>query len=266
MNSRPATFDAQAGTFDRRAGLPDECCQSIARAVLEMAAAGPGDLVLEVGAGTGMLGTWLARPPLRYVGLDLSRGMLASFRGRLASPSPVSLLLQADGNRLWPLADGTVKVIFGSRTLHLLDLAHVVDESFRVAQPAGASLIVGRIERPSRSLPRILQQAMRRLLRQYGFAGHAGEQHQRQLLMAFTRRGGRVLEPVLAARWTALRTPWQAIEAWRSKPGLAGLDIPTDVQRAILDELARWARSTCGDLHRQVTCDETYVLQGVSLP
>jgi ubiquinone/menaquinone biosynthesis C-methylase UbiE len=266
MNSRPATFDAQAGTFDRRAGLPDECCQSIARAVLEMAEVVPGDLVLEVGAGTGMLGTWLARPPLRYVGFDLSHGMLAAFRSRLASPSPMSFLLQADGNRLWPLADGTVKVTFGSRTLHLLNLGHVVDESFRVAQAEGASLIIGRIERPSGSLPSILQQAMRRLLRQYGFAGHAGEQHRRRLLTAFTRRGGRVLEPVLAARWSVLRTPWQAIEAWRSKPGLAGLDVPPDVQDAILDELARWARSTCGDLHRQVTCEETYVLQGVGLP
>jgi hypothetical protein len=80
-----------------------------------------------------------------------------------------------------------------------------------------------------------------------------------------TRRGGGVLEPVLAARWTVMRTAWQAIEAWRSKPGLAGLDVPPDVQDAILDKLARWARSACGDLHRQVTCEETYVLQGVDL-
>lgn len=265
MNNHPACFDSQAATYDQRAGLPEQHCQAIAQAVLRLAEAMPGDLIFEVGAGTGMLGTWLARTPLRYVGADLSRPMLAAFHRRLASPSPMSLLLQADGDHRWPLADGAVRVIFSSRALHLLDLAQVVDESFRVAQPDGASLIIGRIQRPPGSLPTLLQQAMQRLLRQQGFSSHAGEQHQRQLLAAFTQRGGTVLEPVVVVRWTMTRTPWQSIEAWQSKPGLAGLDVHPVVQRAILDELRSWAHSTFGDLHRQVTCEEAYVLQGISL-
>ena len=211
MNNRPAAFDAQAATFDRRAGLSEQHCQAIAQAVLRLAAAMPGDLVFEIGAGTGMLGTWLARPLLRYVGLDLSRAMLAAFHRRLSSPSPMSLLLQADGDHRWPLADGAVRVIFSSRAVHLLDLAHVVDESFRVAQPDGASLIIGRIQRPPGSLPTMLQQAMQRLLRQQGFSSHAGEQHQRQLLATFMQRGGTVLEPVVVVRRTVTRTPWQSI-------------------------------------------------------
>ena len=111
----------------------------------------------------------------------------------------------------------------------------------------------------------MLQQALQRLLRQQGFSSHAGEQHQRQLLAAFTQRGGTVLEPVVVVRWTVTRTPWQSIEAWQSKPGLGGLDVPAVVQRAILDELRSWAQSTFGDLHRQVTCEEAYVLQGIGL-
>jgi ubiquinone/menaquinone biosynthesis C-methylase UbiE len=265
MNNRPAAFDSQAATYDRRAGLPEQHCQAIAQAVLRLSVAIPGDLLLEVGAGTGMIGTCLARAPLRYVGLDLSRRMLAAFRRRLASPIHMSLLLQADGDHPWPLADGVVKVIFSSRALHLLDLAHVVDESFRVAHPDGASLIIGRIQRPAGSLPTLLQQAMQRVLRQQGFSSHAGEQHQRQLLAAFTQRGGTVLDPVVVVRWTVTRTPWQSIEAWQSKPGLAGLDVPPVVQRAILDELRSWAQSSFGDLHREVSCEEAYVLQGVNL-
>jgi hypothetical protein len=111
----------------------------------------------------------------------------------------------------------------------------------------------------------MLQQAMQRLLRQPGFSGHAGEQHQRQLLAALTQRGGRVLDPVIAAQRTVTRTPWQYIEAWQSKPGLAGLDVPPVVQRAILDELRSWAQSAFGDLHREVSCEEAYVLQGIGL-
>ena len=265
MNNRPATFDAQAATFDRRAGFSEQHCQAIAQAVLTLAAAMPGDLVFEIGAGTGMLGTWLARPLLRYVGLDLSRAMLAAFHRRLSSPSPMSLLLQADGAHRWPLADGAVRVIFSSRAVHLLDLVHVVNESFRVAQPDGASLIIGRIQRSPGSLPTMLQQAMQRLLRQQGFSSHAGEQHQRQLLATFMQRGGTVLEPVVVVRRTVTRTPWQSIEAWQSKPGLAGLDVPPVVQRAVLDELRSWAQSVFGDLHREVSCEEAYVLQGVGL-
>jgi ubiquinone/menaquinone biosynthesis C-methylase UbiE len=265
MNNRPAAFDVQAATFDQRAGLSKQHCQAIAQAVLRLAEAMSGDLIFEVGAGTGMLGTWLARSPLRYVGLDLSRAMLAAFHRRLTSPRPMSLLLQADGNHRWPLANGAVRVIFSSRALHLLDLAHVVDESFRVAQPDGASLIIGRIQRSPGSFPTMLQQAMQRLLRQQGFSSHPGEQHQRQLLASFMRCGGAVLEPVVVVRWTVMRTPWQSIEAWQSKPGLAGLDVSPFAQRAILDELRIWAQSTFGDLDRQVTYDEAYVLQGVNL-
>jgi hypothetical protein len=177
----------------------------------------------------------------------------------------MSLLLQADGDHLWPLADGTVRVIFSSRALHLLDLAHVVAESCRVAKPDGASLIIGRIQRSTASPFAMLQQAMLHLLRQHGFSGHAGEPHQRQLLAAFAQRGGRGLDPVVVARWTVTRTPWQSIEAWQSKPGLAGLDVPPDVQRAILEELRRWAQAVFGDLHHEVSCEEAYVLQGVRL-
>jgi ubiquinone/menaquinone biosynthesis C-methylase UbiE len=265
MNKRPAVFDAQATTFDQRAGFSDSHSQAIVHAVLRLAEVEPGELVCEVGAGTGRLGTWFVRAARRYIGLDVSYPMLAAFRQRLPSPSPLALLLQADGNQPWPLADGTVKVIFSSRAVHLFALAHVVDESCRVAKPDGASLIVGRIQRPADSLPTLMQQAMRRLLRQQGYAGHAGEQHQRQLLAGFAQRGGTVLDPVVIVRRTVIRTPWQSIEAWQSKLGLAGLDVSPVVQRAILEELCVWAQSTFGDLKCEVTCDEAYVLQGVKL-
>jgi hypothetical protein len=90
MNNRPAAFDSQAATFDQRAGLSEPHCQAIAQAVLRLAEARHGDLVFEVGAGTGILGTWFVRSALRYVGLDLSQRMLASFHRRLPSPSPKS--------------------------------------------------------------------------------------------------------------------------------------------------------------------------------
>jgi ubiquinone/menaquinone biosynthesis C-methylase UbiE len=258
-------FDRQAETYDQRVGLPEQDCQAIVRAVLAMAQAQAEDVVLEIGAGTGLLGTWLALPPLRYIGLDLSRGMLAAFRQRRSAHSGTPLLLQADGNAPWPLADATVRVIFSSRTLHLLDLAQVVHESLRVARPDGAVVMVGRVQRQDNNVVAVMQREMQRLLRQHGFHSRGGGQHQRQLLAAYSQHGATVLEPVVAAQWTVTRTPWQSIVDWYTKPGLGGLDPPPDVKRAILHELCRWATVTFGDMQREVTCEEAYVLQGVRL-
>src|SRR5215471_1838734 len=166
MSYRPTLFDMQAETYDQRVGLPEQDCQAIVQAVLALAQAQQHDLLLEIGAGTGMIGTWFARLPLRYVGLDLSRGMLNAFRQRLAGDSGTPLLLQADGNAPWPLADATVRLIFSSRVLHLLNLPHVVHESLRVARPEGASLIIGRVQRQDDHVAAVMQREMQRLLRQ----------------------------------------------------------------------------------------------------
>jgi len=265
MSNQPAPFDTQADTYDRRVGLPEQDCQAIGRAVLALAQAQPRELILEIGAGTGMLGTWLTLPSLRYIGLDLSRGMLAAFQRRLSAHSGRPLLLQADGNAPWPLTDASVRVIFSSRALHLLDLAHVVRESFRVACPDGAVVIIGRMQRQEDSVAAMMQREMQRLLRQYGFPGRGGGQHQRQLIAAYCHRGATALEPVVAARWIVTRTPWQSIEAWHTKPRLGGIDPPPDVKHAILLDLCSWATVTFGDLQQEVTSEEAYVLQGVRL-
>ncbi|HEX5499752.1 MAG TPA: hypothetical protein VFX03_11010, partial [Thermomicrobiales bacterium] len=63
-----ADFDEQALLYDARAGLPPAAGAAVARAVLAAADAGPADLVVEIGAGTGEIGADLARLAGRYVG------------------------------------------------------------------------------------------------------------------------------------------------------------------------------------------------------
>src|SRR5215475_5514577 len=262
MRHRLTSFDVQAETYDQRVGLSERDCEAIVRVVLALTEAKPGDLLLEVGAGTGMLGAWLARPPLRYVGLDFSRRMLAMFQRRLMA-KPDTLLLQADGNAPWPLAASIVRVIFGARALHWLDPAHVVRESIRVAHPDGAVCIVGRVQRQADSVPAMLQRELQRVLRQYGFHGREGIQHQRELLAAYGDHGATVLDPVVVLRWTVTRTLWQSIEDWQSKPGLGGVDPSPGVKHEILHYLCGWAEATCGDLHQAARFEEAYVLQAV---
>ena len=98
------TFDDQAPHYDGRAGLPSEVGDSVARSIIQQANVGTGDLVVELGAGTGEIGVHLARLPIKYVGLDSSAPMLQQFREK-AAEARLSLIL-ADCNLAWPLDDG----------------------------------------------------------------------------------------------------------------------------------------------------------------
>jgi hypothetical protein len=258
----PAPFDAQASEFDRRVGLPEEDCRAIAAAALALADIRPGDALAEIGAGTGMIGSWFLAHPVRYLGLDLSRGMLEVFRHRPGTRRP--WLAQADGARSWPLPDGSMRAVFSSRAIHLLPLEHVVDELFRVGAPEGSACLLGRVERPPESVKARLSREMQRRLRELGFQprGAGG----RRLLDACRERGARVLARAAVVRRPVLHTPRQSLDQWAGKPGLGGVALPAGVQQEVLRGLAAWAMETFGDLDGGHRSEETYVLEGVRLP
>lgn len=254
----PTRFDAQAAEFDRRVGLPEKDCRGIAAAVLSLAGAEAGDRVVEIGAGTGMMGRWFLDHPVRYVGLDLSRGMLEVFRRRAPSAS----LVQADGARRWPLPDGSVRGVFSSRAIHLLPLDHVVEELFRVVEPGGA-LVLGWVEREPESVKARMSREMQRRLRERGFpARSAGS---RRVLQACRERGGMELPKTVVARWPVRHTARQSLDDWRSKEGLGGIVLPPGVQEEVLNELEAWAVEAFGGLDAALETEDAYVLEGVRI-
>lgn len=210
-------FDSQAATYDQRVGLPPGMDRAVAQAVLKLAAVQPGEVVVEVGAGTGQIGQWFVQEAVRYVGFDLSPGMLQRFRQRLASPRPASTLLLADGDQPWPLRKATVRVIFSSRALHRLHLEHIVSETLQVAHPQRACLVVGRIQRAPHSLQTQMQQQLQRLLRHHGLQPRSGERHQEALLASYQQHGAEALAPLAVARWRVAGTP-AAMLAARHRP------------------------------------------------
>jgi len=260
----PTPFDAQAAEFDRRVGLPEMDCRGIAAAVLSLAGAGIGgsnDRVVEIGAGTGMIGRWFLDHPVRYAGLDLSRGMLEIFRRR----APGAPLVQADGARTWPFPDGSVRTVFSSRAIHLLPLDHVVDELFRVGQPRRpvAALVLGWVEREPESVKARMAKEMQRRLRERGFpARTAGS---RRVLKACRERGAEDLPKTVVVRWPARHTARQSLADWRSKEGLGGIVLPPGVQEEILNELEAWAVETFGGLDTARDTEDAYILEGVRL-
>lgn len=87
-------------------------------------------IVLEVGCGSGLVYERLARPSLRYVGVDSSGRMLALAR----RAHPRGVFVGADGYRL-PFADGSVDVTLCFEVLgHLAAVSPFVAELLRVTR------------------------------------------------------------------------------------------------------------------------------------
>lgn len=258
IDSSPELFDGQAGVFERRAGLPEACCRAIAKKVIEIGEAGPGDLIVEIGSGTGQIGQWF-EAPVRYAGFDLSAGMLKECSRRLD-------IIQADANASWPLADGVARVIFSSRAVHLLRQEHVALEVFRLASSNGATLILGRVERKPESVRARMAKEMNERLRRHGFAGRRGERQNRKLFELCCSRGAVALEPVAVAQWRIVASPRQSLDSWHGLAGLGGLPVPAATRAEILRELEGWAEEVFGGLDQEFESEETYVLKSLRVP
>jgi ubiquinone/menaquinone biosynthesis C-methylase UbiE len=257
-------FDNQATAFEQRAGLPAQYCRDIAASVVEIGQVRPGDLILEIGPGTGQIAQWFQQPT-PYIGFDLSDGMLRESQRRICLEGHRSLI-QADANASWPLAGGSARVIFSSRALHLLDHEHVAFEVFRVASYDGATLILGRIERHHDSVRARMAKEMIERLRRHGFEGRRGKQETQKLIELCCRRGAEALELRPVAQWNVSTCPRQSLDSWRCLTGLGGIGVPAKIRDEILDELEAWAVKEFGGLDQEIQSEETYVLRPLRIP
>ena len=278
------SFDCQAVDFDRRAGHPEGVASRIAAAVAELAPAGEG-VVLDLGAGTGQIGRHLAqmsragtsrpgmsgagmsgaRGAFRYLGVDISGPMLAVFRRKLDTGAR-GVLVRADAGGRWPIASGTVDLVFISRAAHLLPPEVLVEEALRVARPEGALLVLGGVRSPPESLRVVLRREMRRLLAEQGFEGRSASEGQRRIALALAERGGEVLPVRTAASWSVVHRAGDVLAAWRAKPGLGGRAVRPEIQDKVLRRLEYWIRERYGGLEVARQATERYELAAVRLP
>lgn len=137
------------------------------RAQAAAAAIRVGGRVLEVGVGTGIA---LAAypPPLRVVGIDVSRDMLDRARRRVAELglSNVEALAEMDAQRL-AFPDASFDVVMAQYVVNTVpDPDAALDEFARVLRPGGEIILVNRIGAacgPRRMVERGLQPIVERL-------------------------------------------------------------------------------------------------------
>jgi ubiquinone/menaquinone biosynthesis C-methylase UbiE len=257
-------FDAQARTFDERAGIPPDAARAVARAVLDVLEPEPDDLLLELGAGTGEIGRHLAGS-MNYVGLDGSSAMLDTFLAKLGSRRRArASLVKADADRSWPVDDGTVRAVFASRVAHLLEPDHLIAELWRVCEPGGYFLI-GHVARDRSSVHRILRDKRELLLRERGLSPREGRQMGRRVLDGLVAAGATRIETRPVAIWSAQASVDQVINRWVELETMGGDQLNADVRSAILAELTDWATGQFGDLTTMSISEERYMLGGVRL-
>ncbi|MFS8498983.1 MAG: methyltransferase domain-containing protein [Micromonosporaceae bacterium] len=256
-------YDDQADVFEARAGVPDAAAAEVAAAVQDLRASVPDGLLVEIGAGTGVIGRWLARLPGRYLGLDSSAAMLRVFRPRLPA-APDAALLVADADAPWPVRDGAAGVVFGSRVLHLLRPDHAAAQLRRVAHRGGALLLCGRIVHSPDSPRTLARRRLRELLAERGLRPRPTGGRPDRLLALAVEQGAEPLPVRVAAAWPETVTTGQVIDWWRGKTSLGGVNPSREVAEAVLAALTRWARDTQPAV--PVTTTTRYLLEGVRLP
>jgi SAM-dependent methyltransferase len=257
------TFDLQAGRYDARAGIPEHESVAIARAVVTESGMRDGDLLVELGAGTGEIGMHLARMPIRHVGLDLSRAMLDVFRTKSAERRPA--LVVADCDRPWPLPAGCAAAVFASRVIHLLQPEHVARETMRVCRPGGA-LVAGRIVRDGDGITERLRRRRIELLRERGIPARQGEEGAGRVVNALVGMGGIALSRRIVAEWQGAATPAAVIASWGSMTRMGSVPIDPVTRAEILAEVQAWARAEFDDLDRPQPARSRYAVDIVRLP
>ena len=255
-------FDGQAREFDESSGLPPDVGRRVADAIVESSGAAGDDLILDIGAGTGAIGSHFANASQRYIGLELSSEMLAIFRQKLQPLPPNMQLFEADCDRAWPVDAQNVTAVFASRVVHHLNIRHFVEETRRVCR-AGGSLLLGRVVRDPESLPSRLQRYKRSLLSVGG-----GERAIREVLDACIAISATPLPPTTVARWIRSTTPRQLLDAWEAKPRLTssaeGNGMSAEQRAAAVTALRDWSQAELGDLDQAHEFTQDYVLQGVT--
>ena len=131
-----AQYDALAGEWWRPTGVFGMLhWLAAARARLVPPAERPGEILVDLGCGAGLLAPHVAGKGYRHVGVDLVTSALAQAAEHRVEP------IRADVARL-PLRDGCAAVVSAGELLeHVTDLPGTVAEACRILRPGGTLVL-----------------------------------------------------------------------------------------------------------------------------
>lgn len=235
---RASAFDTTAPEFDRHRALPDGVPEQIRSAVLAAAGGSSKPAVLDLGAGSGRIGRPFVAAGDRYVGVDLSFGMLHEFARRARTPR----MAQCDGESL-PFRDGTfdvvmlVSVVGGARGWR-----RIAADARRVLRGNGA-LVIGKTVGPEDGTDAMLKARLVAILEELGVPA---EEKQTGKALSWLESVAEEKQVVEAASWTSERSPRGFLD--RKPTGAKFSELPIDVRDEALRRLTDWATATFGSI------------------
>jgi SAM-dependent methyltransferase len=246
-------FDTAAASFERHRTLPAGVAAAIRKAVLAQLA--PRPRLLDLGAGTGRIGSAFVAANDDYVGLDLSGEMLRGFSRRDDLGAHRARLVQGDGARL-PFADASFDAVllvqvFGG----LSSWRGLIDEARRVLRPAG-TLMLGRTRSSDDGLDARMKRQLAVLLAGMDIdieRRNSREQAERYLASLAPPRD------IVAASWTSRRSPRGFLD--RHAKGAQFAALPEAARDEALRLLATWAETHFGSLDAEIPEPQQFTLR-----
>jgi SAM-dependent methyltransferase len=123
--------------------------------VLDQASLGPGDVIVDIGCGTGITSRLFARRGLRVIGVDLNAAMLAAARSANGEVRYVKGSVED-----LPLSDGVAKAVVAGQAFHWFDLEHALAELSRVLVRGAACFAFWNIREQSTPFLRAYEQLL----------------------------------------------------------------------------------------------------------
>jgi SAM-dependent methyltransferase len=152
----------------------------VVRRLIEEAELRPGETVLEVGCGTGVLDRWLARHTGRanhIVGLDISRYVLreAAALARQAGLEGVVEFREGSAEAL-PFPENSFDVVMSSTVIQRVNADRMLREMVRVTKPGGRVAVVGHAHDMPRWVNLALPAELKAKVEAPGWASDRGHQ------------------------------------------------------------------------------------------
>jgi ubiquinone/menaquinone biosynthesis C-methylase UbiE len=146
--------------------------------LLEAAHLKPGDIVLEVGCGTGVLDRWLARrtgEANRIVGLDINPFLLREAMALARQDSLDHLITFREGNaEALPFPDSSFDIAMSSTVIQRVDAHRMLSEMVRVTKAGGRVAVVGHAHDMPRWVNLPLRTALKAKVEAPGWADESG--------------------------------------------------------------------------------------------